>query len=74
MQKTQLMVGFVLPICLCACSEPMTIDIQGHRGCRGLRSENTIPAFLHAIELGVHTLEMDVCLLADGQLVVSHEP
>lgn len=48
--------------------------LQGHRGCRGLYPENSIPAFQHALELGVQVLEMDVCLSADGQVVVSHEP
>lgn len=51
-----------------------TFDLQGHRGCRGLMPENTIPAFLKAIELGVNTLEMDLAVTADGRLVVSHEP
>ncbi|MEM9832845.1 MAG: glycerophosphodiester phosphodiesterase family protein, partial [Bacteroidota bacterium] len=35
------------------------LDIQGHRGCRGLLPENTIPAFIKAVELGVTTLELD---------------
>jgi glycerophosphoryl diester phosphodiesterase len=48
--------------------------IQGHRGCRGLYPENSLPAFQHALELGVTVLEMDVCLSADGQVYVSHEP
>jgi glycerophosphoryl diester phosphodiesterase len=49
-------------------------DRQGHRGCRGLMPENTIPAMLRAIELGVTTLEMDVVITADGQVILSHEP
>jgi glycerophosphoryl diester phosphodiesterase len=48
--------------------------IQGHRGCRGLFPENSLPAFAHALELGVRVLEMDVVLSADGKVVVSHEP
>jgi len=51
-----------------------TFDIQGHRGARGLYPENTIPAFIAAIDLGVNTLELDVVVSKDGQLVVSHEP
>lgn len=51
-----------------------TFDKQGHRGCRGLMPENTIPAMLHAIELGVTTLEMDVVISADQQVLLSHEP
>lgn len=50
------------------------LDLQGHRGCRGLMPENTMPAFLKAVELGVTTLEMDLVVSSDGQLVVSHEP
>ena len=49
------------------------IDLQGHRGARGLLPENTIPAFLHALDLGVSTLEMDSVINAEGHVVVSHE-
>lgn len=49
-------------------------DLQGHRGCRGLMPENTVPAFLKALDLGVTTLEMDVVISKDRQVVVSHEP
>ena len=49
-------------------------EVHGHRGCRGLRPENTLSAFLHALELGVDALEMDVIISADNQVVVSHEP
>ena len=48
--------------------------IQGHRGCRGEFPENTLPAFQHALEMGITVLEMDVCMSADGQVIVSHEP
>jgi glycerophosphoryl diester phosphodiesterase len=49
-------------------------DLEGHRGCRGLMPENTIPAMLKAIDLNVNTLEMDVVITADKKVVVSHEP
>lgn len=52
----------------------MNIDIQGHRGARGLAPENSIPAFLLAAEMGVNTLELDIVVSKDHQLVVSHEP
>ena len=52
---------------------PRTFDIQGHRGCRGLMPENTIPAFIEALKLGVNTLELDVVVSQDHHLVVSHE-
>ena len=49
-------------------------DIEGHRGARGLVPENTIPSFLKALEYGVDTLELDVVISRDNQIVVSHEP
>ncbi len=51
-----------------------SFDLQGHRGARGLRPENTWPAFARALELGVTSLEMDVVIAGDGEVVVSHEP
>ncbi|HYE56767.1 MAG TPA: glycerophosphodiester phosphodiesterase, partial [Chitinophagaceae bacterium] len=53
---------------------PDTFDRQGHRGCRGLMPENTVPAMLSALSLGVTTLEMDVVITKDKQVVLSHEP
>jgi glycerophosphoryl diester phosphodiesterase len=49
-------------------------DWQGHRGARGLLPENTVPAMLKALDLGVNTLECDLAVSADNQLIVSHEP
>ncbi len=49
-------------------------DWQGHRGCRGLMPENTIPAFLKALEYPVTTLELDLAVSKDYTLIVSHEP
>lgn len=52
---------------------PGDFDKEGHRGCRGLMPENTIPAMLNAIGLGVTTLEMDVCISKDKKVFLSHE-
>ncbi|MES2649132.1 MAG: glycerophosphodiester phosphodiesterase family protein [Bacteroidota bacterium] len=49
-------------------------DLQGHRGCRGLMPENTIPSFIKAIDIGVSTLEMDAVITKDLQVIMSHEP
>lgn len=49
-------------------------DLQGHRGARGLKPENTLPGFLLALDTGVTTLEMDLAVTKDKQLVLSHEP
>ncbi|GAA3236753.1 glycerophosphodiester phosphodiesterase family protein [Actinocorallia longicatena] len=49
------------------------VEVQGHRGARGLRPENTLPAFAHALELGVDGVEFDVGLTSDGVVVVHHD-
>lgn len=50
------------------------LDLQGHRGARGLAPENTLAAFATALSLGVTTLEMDLGVTRDGVVVVSHDP
>jgi len=65
-----------------ACTSTMTptaatlpvFDTQGHRGARGLLPENTVPAMLAAMNLGVTTLEMDAQVSKDGQVLLSHDP
>jgi glycerophosphoryl diester phosphodiesterase len=48
-------------------------DVQAHRGGRALMPENTIPAMIHAIDLGVRTLELDCVISSDNRVVVSHD-
>jgi glycerophosphoryl diester phosphodiesterase len=50
------------------------IQLQGHRGARGLFPENTLDGFAGTLAIGVDVLEMDVGLTADGQVVVTHDP
>ena len=49
------------------------LDLQGHRGARGLLPENTLPAFAKALSIGVTTLELDTAITRDGVVVVSHD-
>ncbi|MEO9872554.1 glycerophosphodiester phosphodiesterase family protein [Ekhidna sp.] len=51
----------------------LNIEIQGHRGARGLAPENSIPGFILAVDLGVNTLELDLVVSKDKKLIVSHE-
>jgi|SRR3954465_1320801 glycerophosphoryl diester phosphodiesterase len=44
-----------------------------HRGGAGLRPENTVEAFRHAVELGCDGAELDVQLTRDGEIVVVHD-
>lgn len=66
-------IAFLIILCM-SCNTENQIDIQGHRGCRGLMPENSLPAFEKAIDLGVHTLELDIIISKDLKVVVSHEP
>ena len=51
------------------------IDYQAHRGGRGLMPENTIAAMLAVMDNEkVTTLEMDLAITKDKQVVVSHDP
>lgn len=52
---------------------PRWVDLQGHRGARGLAPENTLEGLKRALDLGVTTLEIDVVASADGVLVLSHD-
>jgi len=48
--------------------------LQGHRGARGLRPENTLPSFEFALDVGVSSVETDLHLTADGVVVLCHDP
>jgi glycerophosphoryl diester phosphodiesterase len=52
---------------------PSLFDLQGHRGARGLKPENTLPAFETAFDLGVTTVETDVHLSRDRVPVLFHD-
>jgi len=49
------------------------MDLQGHRGARGNRPENTKSAFRYAFDEGMDTIELDTALTADGFLVIHHD-
>ncbi|MFN3801569.1 glycerophosphodiester phosphodiesterase [Belliella pelovolcani] len=71
MKKILLFALVMLPMILQA---QFSYDLQGHRGARGLMPENTIPAMIKALDLGVTTLELDLAVTKDGEIIVSHEP
>src|SRR4026208_263192 len=88
--KSRIAFFLMIPILSCSHSKKMSketlpyeivapvsqteFDKQGHRGCRGLMPENTIPAMLKALDLGVTTLEMDIVITKDKKVILSHEP
>jgi glycerophosphoryl diester phosphodiesterase len=64
---------FLLMIALASCQPKPYINVQAHRGGAGLMPENTIAAMKNALDLDVNTLEFDLHLSSDGQVVVSHD-
>ena len=65
---------FLLFALISSCNIDEGFNLQGHRGYRGLYPENSIEGFLKSIEIGVNTLEIDVVISHDKQVVISHEP
>ena len=50
-----------------------TPTVVAHRGFSAIAPENTLPAFLRAIDAGADMIELDVRLTADHRLVVIHD-
>jgi glycerophosphoryl diester phosphodiesterase len=48
-------------------------EIQGHRGARACRPENTLAGLAYALSIGVDALEFDVTLTADGGQILAHD-
>ena len=53
---------------------PRVLKTVAHRGAKALAPENSIVAFTTAAELGVHAIETDVRLTADGLPAIIHDP
>ncbi|MDO4698053.1 MAG: glycerophosphodiester phosphodiesterase family protein [Pasteurellaceae bacterium] len=47
---------------------------NSHRGYSTQYPENTMPAFIAALEAGTHSIEIDIAMTADEQIVVIHDP
>ncbi len=66
---------------ICSCKPADTkeqktpaIEVQGHRGDRGNFPENSLEAFISAINKGADVIELDIVVSKDKKVVVSHEP
>lgn len=51
----------------------VTLDVTGHRGARGLRPENTLPAFEAGLDHLVTSLETDIGIGADDVPLIWHD-
>ena len=49
------------------------LEVQGHRGARGLAPENTLAGFEIALDVGVTSIETDVHLTCDDVAVLFHD-
>jgi glycerophosphoryl diester phosphodiesterase len=74
MKQVACLLAVVLIMSACKKKTFADIDLQGHRGARGLYPENTIQGMLMAVDLGVNTLEMDLAVTFDRVVILSHEP
>ncbi len=54
-------------------TQHLTFDLQAHRGGLGLRPESTLASFANGLRVGVTTLEMDLQITKDDQVVVTHD-
>ena len=65
----------LLPLALAACQPKVDykVDVQAHRGGMGLYPEESLAAMKNAVDLGVNTLEMDLCITQDGEVILSHD-
>lgn len=50
-----------------------TIEVQGHRGARTFRPENTLAGFKYALENKIEVLEMDLSYTKDQVLILNHD-
>jgi len=49
------------------------LDAEGHRGGRGIRPENTLPAFEAGMDNGIHSIETDTGVTTDHQSLIWHD-
>ena len=50
------------------------ITIFGHRGARGIYTENTMAGFRYLNEIGINAVELDVQNAANRVTVIAHDP
>lgn len=75
-KSIKLLFSAVSLLSLFSCASPVEeyrVDVQAHRGGMGLYPEESLEAMINSVNLGVNTLEMDMCISQDGQVILSHD-
>ena len=70
--KFYFLIGSIL-LCISCNKDIAFLDVQGHRGARGLFPENTIEGFKRTLELDISTLELDLVITKDYIPIVYHD-
>ena len=63
----------MLILTLLSCKEAKKPLVIGHRGAMGYETENTLASVQKALDLGVDMIEIDVFVIASGEVVVFHD-
>lgn len=63
----------MLILTLLSCQQNKKPLVIGHRGAMGYETENTLPSIQKALDLGVDRIEIDVFVIASGEVVVFHD-
>ena len=64
---------FCLSLAMVYGEDTPSMDLQGHRGARGMRPENTLPAFEYCVDQHMTTIELDTTVTRDKQLIIHHD-
>ncbi len=72
MKKSTILM-LLLALVACQPKESYRVDVQAHRGGMGLYPEESLAAMKNAVDLGVNTLEMDLCITQDRKVILSHD-
>ena len=72
--KHYLLIIYIFIFCSCFTPEKLAHNgICAHRGANSTHPENTIPAFIKAVRLGVQQIELDVQRTKDNYLILMHD-
>ena len=71
------MILLAVTLLAASCATPVkkvyVTNVQAHLGGMCLYPEESLEAMINAVELGVNTLEMDLCVTGDRQVILSHD-